>query len=171
LQEMVKEGSFRADLYYRLDVVRLEVPPLRERKEDIIPLAEYFLANQAAFYGEPLKVLSKATREMLLGYGWPGNVRELANAMERAYVLTGGREIQPAALPFDIIIADSLTYPQNELPRLDDVKRKVITRTLEFTQGKKMAAAKILGIERRQLNRLINRLNISLSNIRRHSEI
>ncbi len=170
LHEMVRDGSFRADLYYRLDVVRLEVPPLRERKEDIIPLAEYFLANQAVFYGEPAKRIGRQVQELLLGYSWPGNVRELANAMERAYVLTAGDEIQAAALPFEIIVADYSSYPQNELPRLDDVKRKVISRTLEFTQGKKMAAAKILGIERRQLNRLIDRLNISLSQTRHRSD-
>lgn len=163
LSEMVKEGSFRADLYYRLDVVRLEVPPLRQRKEDIIPLAEHFLANQAAFYCEPEKSLSRQATQLMLSYSWPGNVRELANAMERAYVLTPGPEIQPAAMPFEIIVADYAAYPQNELPTLDDVKRRVITKTLEFTKGRKMAAAKILGIERRQLNRLIDRLNISTS--------
>ena len=166
LYEMVEQGKFRADLYYRLDVVRLEVPPLRQRKEDIIPLAEYFLANQAAFYGEPQKALSETVRKMLISYSWPGNVRELANAMERAYVLTPDREIKAGSLPFDLIVADSVSYPQNELPTLDDVKRRVISRTLEFTKGRKIAAARILGIERRQLNRLIDRLKISTSQIK-----
>ncbi len=163
LSEMVKEGTFRADLYYRLNVVSLEVPPLRQRKEDILPLAEYFLTNQSIFYGEPPKVLSPAAKKLLLNYAWPGNVRELANAMERAYVLTTGREIQPAPLPFEVIIADSLTYPKHEMPTLDEVKRNIITQTLEFTKGRKIAAARILGIERRSLNRLIDKLNISLS--------
>jgi DNA-binding NtrC family response regulator len=163
LSEMVKKGSFRADLYYRLNVVTLEVPPLRERKEDILPLAEYFLANQAIFYGEPQKVLSPMARKLLLNYAWPGNVRELANAMERAYVLTAGQEIQPAVLPFELIIADSPAYPKHELPTLDEVKRNIITQTLEFTKGRKIAAAKILGIERRCLNRLISKLDISLT--------
>ena len=161
LQDMVRDGDFRADLFYRLNVVNMEVPPLRQRKDDILPLAEYFLANQAAFYGEPEKVLSLAVRNMLLGYAWPGNVRELANAMERAYVLTKGTEIQTASLPFEIIVADSTTYPRHELPTLDEVKRKIITQTLEFTNGRKIAAAKILGVERRKLNRLIEHLNIS----------
>ena len=160
LQEMVKEGTFRADLYYRLNVIDLEVPPLRQRKEDIMPLAQYFLANQAAFYSEPSKTLSDTAKKLILNYAWPGNVRELANAIERAYVLTPGREIKPAALPFEIIIADSHAYPKHELPTLDDVKRKIVTQTLEFTKGRKLAAAKILGIERRKLNRMIEKYNI-----------
>jgi DNA-binding NtrC family response regulator len=161
LQEMVRQGTFRSDLYYRLDVVRLEVPPLRHRREDILPLAEYFLQNQALFYSEPPKVLSEPAKQLLLNYAWPGNVRELANAIERAYVLTPGREIPPVVMSFEIIIADSSSYPKNQLPTLDDVKRKVITQTLEYTKGRKIAAARILGIERRQLNRLMDKLNIS----------
>ena len=163
LGEMVKEGSFRADLYYRLNVVNLEVPPLRQRREDILPLAEYFLANQSAFYGEPPKMLNPTAKKLLLNYAWPGNIRELANAIERAYVLTTGREIQPAVMPFEIIIADSPSYPKHELPTLDEVKRRIILQTLEFTKGRKLAAAKILGIERRRLNRLIKKLNISVT--------
>jgi DNA-binding NtrC family response regulator len=163
LQEMVKKGTFRPDLYYRLDVVRLEVPPLRHRKDDILPLAEYFLANQSAFYNEPSKTFSEAAKRLLLNYSWPGNIRELANAIERAYVLTPGLEIQPSVMPFEVIISDSSAYPKNELPTLDEVKRKVITQTLEYTKGRKIAAARILGIERRQLNRMLDKLNISVT--------
>jgi DNA-binding NtrC family response regulator len=163
LQDMVKKGTFRSDLYYRLDVVRLEVPPLRHRKEDILDLAEYFLKNQSAFYNEPPKTFSESTKRLLLNYSWPGNVRELANAIERAYVLSEGREIQPAVMPFEIIIADSPSYPKDQLPTLDEVKRKVITQTLEYTKGKRIAAARILGIERRQLNRLMDKLDIQTS--------
>ena len=170
LHDMVKEGTFRADLYYRLNVVNLEIPPLRRRKADILPLAEYFLANQAAFYGEPPKVISPTIKKLLINYAWPGNVRELANAMERAYILTPGRQIQPAALPFEIIIADSPSYPEHELPTLDEVKRRIITRTLEFTKGRKLAAARILGVERRRLNRLIDKLNIPLSQIKKNAD-
>ncbi len=160
LSGMVKKGIFRADLYYRLNVVNLEIPPLRQRREDILPLAEYFLTNQSLFYVEPPKVLSSAVKKLFLNYSWPGNVRELANAIERAYVLTTGVEIQSMVLPFEIIVADSPSYPKHELPTLDEVKRRIITQTLEFTSGHKMAAAKILGIERRTLNRLIEKLSI-----------
>lgn len=160
LRSFVDEGGFRADLYYRLNVITLEVPPLRERKEDILPLAEYFLANQSAFYEEPAKVLSDDVKELLVNYAWPGNVRELANAMERAYVLSTGKEVQSAVLPFEIIIVETDAYPKHELPTLDEVKRKIITQTLSFTHGRKIAASKILGIERRKLNRLIEKLDI-----------
>ena len=160
LSQMVKDGDFRADLYYRLNVVTLEVPPLRQRKEDILPLAKYFLSNQSAFYNEPAKDLSKPAENLLLNYNWPGNVRELSNAIERAYVLTAGQEIQPTSMPFEVIIAEPSPYPHNELPTLDDVQRRIIIQTLDFTRGRKYAAAKILGIERRKLNRLIDKLDI-----------
>jgi DNA-binding NtrC family response regulator len=160
LQDMVKKGKFRADLYYRLNVVQLEVPPLRHRKEDILDLAEYFLKNQSAFYNEPPKTFNESVRRLLLSYAWPGNVRELANAIERAYVLSEGSEIQPAVMPFEIIIADSPSYPKDQLPTLDEVKRRVINQTLEYTKGRKIAAARILGIDRRQLNRLMDKFGI-----------
>lgn len=166
LRQMVQENKFRSDLYYRLNVVTLEVPPLRQRREDILPLAEYFLNNQAVFYNEPRKILNAAAQEMLLKYEWPGNVRELANAMERAYVLTLGEEIRPASLPVELVIAQSKQYPKHELPTLDEVKRRIVIQTLEYTDGRKLAAAKILGIERRSLNRLIEKLDIPLSKIR-----
>jgi DNA-binding NtrC family response regulator len=162
LQTMVRQGSFRSDLYYRLDVVRIEVPPLRHRKEDIMSLADYFLATQSAFYSEPSKTFSDSVKRLLLNYSWPGNIRELANAVERAYVLTPGPEIQPSVMPFEIIIADSPSYPKDHLPTLDEIKHRVITQTLEYTNGRKIAAARILGIERRQLNRMLEKLNISI---------
>lgn len=162
LSEMVKEGTFRADLYYRLNVVNLEVPPLRQRREDILPLAKYFLSNQSEFYNEPPKTLGDETISLLLSHDWPGNIRELSNAMERAYVLTTDSVIDPAVMPFEIIIAQTESERQNQLPTLDDVKRKIIRQTLDYTRGRKIAAAKILGIERRKLNRLIEKLNISV---------
>jgi len=162
LAQMVKDGSFRSDLYYRLNVVTLEIPPLRHRREDILPLAEFFLTAQSSFYNEPPKTLSDEVKSILARYSWPGNVRELANAMERAYVLTMNSIIQPAVLPFEILIEEPQEDAQAALPTLDEVKRKVISRTLEYTRGRKLAAAKILGIERRQLNRLIEKLNINI---------
>ncbi len=169
LQKMLEERSFRSDLYYRLNVVTFEVAPLRRRKDDILLLAEHFLANQAAFYDESPKTLSPDAKKLLVNYNWPGNVRELSNAIEHAYVLTQGREIKPSALPFEIIITDTLSYPKEHLPTLDEVKRKVITQTLEHTKGRKIAAAKILGVERRRLNRLIERLDISVGEIKKNT--
>ena len=169
LHEMVEQGGFRADLYYRLNVVHLEIPLLRQRKEDIMPLAEYFLANLAVFYGEQPKFLSRDAKKLLLHYSWPGNIRELSNALERACVVTPGREIPPNALPPEVIVVDDRLYPQRELPPLDEMQRRIIIRTLEFTEGRKIAAAKILGIERRSLNHLIEKLNIPLSQIKKNA--
>lgn len=163
LKKMVDDGKFRADLYYRLNVISLQVPPLRKRKDDILDLADYFLAQQSMLYNEPRKSLAKETQKLILDYSWPGNVRELANVMERAYILSNGSIIQPASLPTEIIISspcDDSDEPR--LPTLNEVNRKVIIQALNASGGKKMAAAKILSIERRKLNRLIDSLEIPL---------
>jgi len=162
LKELVDSGKFRADLYYRLNVVTIEVPPLRKRRQDIVPLAEYFLARQAELYNEPPKRLSPEALQLLENYSWPGNVRELANVMERAYVLTMSDTITPEALPTEIIVAVPSQNDELRLPTLDEAQRKVIVQALKATGGRKMAAAKILGLERRKLNRLIDRLNIAI---------
>jgi transcriptional regulator with GAF, ATPase, and Fis domain len=160
LKRLVDSGKFRADLFYRLNVVAIYVPPLRERPQDILILAEYFLARQAEFYSEPYKILSEQTKKLLLDYYWPGNVRELANVMERAYVLTDIELITPVALPAEILIAAPAGNGEFRLPTLNEAQRKIIIQALETTGGKKMAAAKILGLERRKLNRLLEKLNI-----------
>jgi len=162
LKQLVDSGKFRADLFYRLNVVTVHVPPLRERPQDIIDLAEYFLARQAEFYNEPYKVLTDQTKKLLFEYHWPGNVRELANVMERAYVLTNTELITPAALPAEILVASPVENGKARLPTLNEAQRKVIVQALETTGGKKMAAARILGLERRKLNRLLEKLNIPL---------
>ncbi len=164
LKELIDDGKFRADLYYRLNVVTIHVPPLRERPQDILDLAEYFLARQAEFYNEPYKTLTDQTKKLLLDYHWPGNVRELANVMERAYVLTDTEMIAPASLPAEIFVTvGSVENGKARLPMLNEAQRKVIVQALNAVGGKKLAAAKILGIERRKLNRLLEKLNISLS--------
>jgi len=161
LKQQVDEGKFRADLYYRLNVVTVNVPPLRERPEDVLCLAEYFLARQAELYSEPYKVLSDEVKKLLVDYHWPGNVREVANVMERAFVLTETELITPASLPTDILIATPAQDGKVRLPTLDEAQRKVIIQALNAVSGRKLAAAKILGLERRKLNRLMQRYNIS----------
>jgi DNA-binding NtrC family response regulator len=164
LKQLVDDNKFRADLFYRLNVVSVHVPPLRERSQDILDLAEYFLARQAEFYNEPYKTLTDQTKKLLLDYHWPGNVRELANVIERAYVLTDTEAIAPASLPTEIFLAaSSAENGKARIPMLNEVERKVIVQALNATGGKKLAAAKILGLERRKLNRLLEKLNISLS--------
>ena len=163
LRKMVADNEFRADLYYRVNVVNLEIPPLRQRSEDILPLANHFLANLADFYDEPAKKLSPRTEEMLLGYRWPGNVREIANAMERCYVLTESNVIEPATLPAEILMSSYAgATADSPLPTLNAAKERLITEALKVTGGKKVAAARILGIDRRRLNRLIEKLNITV---------
>lgn len=162
LKEMVENGQFRADLYYRINVVHIDVPPLAQRSEDILPLAYYFLNNLSAFYGEPPKRLSPAAEQLLARYPWPGNVREMANAMERAYVLTAGEVIEPEALPADILLSEYVLRPAGPLPTLDAAQERLIAEALKLTKGQKTAAAKMLGIDRRRLNRLIEKLHIQL---------
>lgn len=160
LSEMVKNGEFRADLYYRLNVVSLSIPPLRERKEDILVLAEYFLNNQAEFYGEPVKDIDEKAAEVLLNYEWPGNVRELANAMEHAYVMSKGEKVTSSAIPKQLLMAEYASEQNGSIPTLDEAQKNLIIDALEMTGGKKIAAAKILGVERRRLNRLIEKFNV-----------
>lgn len=165
LAEMVKQDKFRSDLYYRLNVVKVEVPPLRQRQEDILLLAEFFLNNQAYFYGEKPKVLAENTKQILLNYNFPGNVRELANAMERAYVLSLGDKVLPAVLPTEMLFYEAAGDRDVKIPTLDQANRKLVIQALDYTNGKKLSAAKILGIERRKFNRMLEKFKISAENL------
>jgi cell division GTPase FtsZ len=149
------------DLYYRMNKVNLKGPPLHQRKEDILPLAEYFLAKQADFYKEQYKCLSSEAEELLFGYAWPGDVEELAHAMGRVYELSTGRQIQPAALPLEIIFSDSEPSSKHLLVVLNQTRRDIITRALELSADREPAAAKSLGIEHHRLKHLIKKLDIS----------
>jgi transcriptional regulator with PAS, ATPase and Fis domain len=163
LKKMVDNGEFRADLYYRVNVVNLAIPPLRQRAEDILPLANHFLRSLADFYDEPVKKLDSRTEAMLLGYRWPGNVREMSNAMERCHILSQSNVIEPQVLPAEILMASySGQRTDSPLPTLDAAKQRLIEEALKVTGGKKVAAARILGIDRRKLNRLIEKLNITV---------
>lgn len=161
IEEMISDGTFRSDLYYRINVVTVHIPPLRQRRGDIIALAEYFLVQQANLYDEPLKRLSSQAKDMLIRYSWPGNVRELANAMEHAYVLTVGQTIEISALP-SYIHVDNSVMPAESFQTLDQVNCIYIKRALEYTKGSKSATARLLGLERRRLNRLIDRLHVTM---------
>jgi transcriptional regulator with GAF, ATPase, and Fis domain len=162
LHSMVRKNEFRADLFYRINVVNLEIPPLRQRPDDILPLANHFLNNQAMFYDEPPKKLSARSEQLLLTYHWPGNVREVANAMERAYVLSVNEIVEPSVLPKEIVASAYAAQPGRPLPTLDDAQSKLIVEALHLTEGRKAATAKLLGIDRRRLNRLIEKLNVKV---------
>ncbi len=149
LAAAVKAGQFREDFFYRLNVVSLELPPLRERREDVLALAERLLAAQ----GLPREKLSAAARERLLAHPWPGNIRELENALARAVILSGEAEIGPELFGFEPgpkggrSAADLLCEGFN----LDGLERDVIYAALERSGGNKAAAARLLGITRRRL--------------------
>src|SRR5690349_11855422 len=146
LQAMVKEGAFRFDLFYRLDVVNIQLPPLRERAEDISLLAEYFLQKHAAGMNKPVTGISREAMTLLMKYNWPGNVRELQNAIERALVIGKGPEIVPADFPMQLAAPHQPTTR-----RLEDVARAHIERILEESGWNLTHAADTLGIDRSTL--------------------
>nr|MCU0982244.1 sigma 54-interacting transcriptional regulator [Pirellulaceae bacterium] len=148
LADAVREGQFREDLYYRINVVELIVPPLRERSDDILPLARQFAIE---FAGAPIR-LSPQTVQCLVSYGWPGNVRELRNAIQRACLLCRGDLIMPEHLPPKLAaLTTSAGEPAADSGRLSQVERATILATLEECQGNRTHAAKKLGISRRAL--------------------
>jgi two-component system, NtrC family, response regulator AtoC len=151
LNEAVSTGRFREDLYFRLNVLALAVPPLRDRAADIAPLAEHLLAGLRTIHGRPGAHLSAAARRMLTSYGWPGNVRELRNALERAIVFSQHDALEPADLPENIRAAVGPSGAILGLRSLEDVEREVISATLEATRYRISRAADALGISRKTL--------------------
>jgi DNA-binding NtrC family response regulator len=160
LEKEVAEGRFREDLYYRLKVVTLRIPPLRERPSDIPQLAEHFLALFSQEHGKSPKRLSPEALELLSRYPWPGNVRELRNVMESAVVFSQGDEISPSELPVEVRDSTSVSTTGAPVqavvgePRtMADIERQAILETLERTGGHRARAADILGIGLRTLQR------------------
>jgi DNA-binding NtrC family response regulator len=157
LVELVKEGRFRDDLYYRLNVVPIALPPLRERKEDIPALVDYFLQRFSKETKKDFTDVTPEAMEKLLSYDWPGNARELANVIERAIVLGRGPQITLQDLSPVIAskapdaVVDGLSYRE----ALDVCRQQIIAKALSRTQGNRAAAAKLLDIERRHLLRLM----------------
>ncbi|MBI3008572.1 MAG: sigma-54-dependent Fis family transcriptional regulator [Candidatus Omnitrophica bacterium] len=152
LERIVKEGRFREDLYYRLNVVKIEIPPLRERKDDIMPLAEHFLKKYNSSLGRHIKGISKDAEEKLLSYAWPGNVRELENAIERVSILCDGDWITIEDLPF-LTPKGTLNIEKGSLDSmpLSELEKMHIINVLKSCDGNKTRAAGILGIEVRTL--------------------
>ncbi len=151
LQRAVREGRFREELYYRLAVVSLGVPPLRTRGPDVVQIAEHVLRRVAADNGRPVVGLDDDARDCLLWYGWPGNVRELENALTRAVLVARGPLVQRGDLPPAVRDEDPGDVPQVPGASLDDLERYAILKTLEHTGGCKAQAARILGISHRKI--------------------
>jgi DNA-binding NtrC family response regulator len=153
LEAMVARGEFRSDLYYRLNVVTLQLPPLRERLGDIPQLAERFLSELRTRYGRPAVRLSGDVMEVLARHTWPGNIRELRNVVERAFAFATGDLMLPADLPPGLLEekAAPAPAPAARVPDLASQERETILRALESTGGNKLQAAKLLGISRANL--------------------
>jgi len=171
----IENGNFRADLFYRLRVVTVDIAPLRERREDIPLLAETFLRTAAERYELPQRSLSQGTLKRLVEYNWPGNVRELKNTIDRAVIMAEGDEITPRDLPDEITAgipkgpigesdeeSDGLRVPFTADFREDrrEFERRYITRCLEHTQGNVTRAAEILDMHRQSLQHKLRQLGL-----------
>lgn len=167
LMAMVRKGLFREDLYYRLNVAGINVPPLRDRRPDIVPLARHFIEQSALVMGLAKPLLDPAAVELLEAYHWPGNVRELRNVMEQAVILAGGGAICPIHLPKELLMsgAASSHAGDGEAPpgALADVERRHILRMIEFCGGNKSRAARLLGISRLTLRSKLNQYGIDFA--------
>lgn len=157
LEAEVAVKRFREDLFYRINVVSIEVPPLRLRMEDILPLAHHFIARSAKRNGKPALRLGHAAAERLMGYDWPGNVRQLENAMERAVALAHFEEISLDDLPIQLQRAPSIetttSATDDDLPTMEVIEERYIQKVLDAMGGNKAAAARVLGFDRRTLYR------------------
>jgi DNA-binding NtrC family response regulator len=162
LERSVKEGRFREDLYYRLNVVAIHLPPLRERREDIAALSQYFLRKHSVAIGRNITAVSEEARRKLEAYDWPGNVRELANIIERALVLGSGPTITLDDVPGRI--AAGWTTPaqdaQSYREGMNAARKELILKALAKTHGNRSAAAKLLGLEAKYFLKLMKSLGI-----------
>ncbi len=169
LESLMREGKMREDLYYRLKVMSLHLPPLRERRSDIPLLATYFLRQRNRGNSGGRTSLSREALGLLANYDWPGNVRQLKNVIERAVILAENGEILPSHLPPEIVSTEKATgkgfalkvleIPPEGLP-LEEVEREVIKKALAMTEGNLSKAARILSITRDTLRYRIRRLNL-----------
>jgi two-component system response regulator HydG len=169
LETEVDEGRFREDLFYRLNVMPMIVPPLRERQDDIPLLAHHFLEHYAQKNRKPAKGFSPLAMDILVKHDWPGNVRELENAIERAVILLAGEHITEKQLPLNIVqkypvqetTARPLAAVANGTRSLEEIEKEAILATLEATKGNKSETARRLGITRKTLHNKLNKFQIN----------
>lgn len=188
LEREVREGRFRQDLYYRLAIISIFLPSLRERKEDVLPLVDFFLAHYNKKFRKSVQGLTEETRRLLLNYDWPGNVRELKNALERAMILEEGNVLKPDDLPFSVangrrgpVLTDksaptSLEFqpepgkrrvPPLSIPEggtsLEDIEHALVKLALQQAHGNQIKAAKLLNISRDALRYKMKKFGLSHS--------
>ena len=158
LKSAVERRTFRDDLFYRLNVVQIHMPPLRERGKDLEPLSRAFLRAYSEKHGRAVKRLSSEAIEFLLAYDFPGNVRELANIIERAVIVSDGAQVEAADLPEGLRAAAVHQARKDRRPALAEVETDYIRETLAATKGNKTEAAAILGISRKNLYERLARM-------------
>jgi len=168
LREAVREGAFRQDLYYRLNVIQLVVPPLRERPQDILPLARFFIDHYNGKFKRQIEGLTPEAESLLLTHDWPGNVRELRNAIERAMILEDSANIRPSSLPIAVRGAGPHPGPGGTMPMpftgepmsLVEQERRLLVQALEKTGGNQTQAARLLRITRDTLRYKMKKFNL-----------
>jgi transcriptional regulator with PAS, ATPase and Fis domain len=169
LREAVKERAFRQDLYFRLNVIQITIPPLRERPEDIAPMTHFFINHYNRKFKRSIQGVSASTEQMLLNYDWPGNVRELRNAIERAMILEDSSYLQPSSLPISIVHGEdrpmvAVASVPDPIPQdgisLEDNERMLVVRALEKTNGNQTQAARLLRITRDTLRYKMKKFNL-----------
>ena len=162
LQREVEEGNFRQDLFFRLNVISIKLPPLTERREDIPLLANYFVKTKSLKMGKKVEGISKDAMEILINYSWPGNVRELENVIERSIALAQDKIIDVNLLPEYLKVYEIETYRKDssKIPSLEQVEKDYITWVLKKCGGNKTKAAKIIGIDRVSLWRKLKKYGL-----------
>ena len=157
INTLVSSGKFREDLYYRLNVMDIYIPPLRDRKEDIIPLSRHFLEKHAKKANKKIDGFSKEAMDTLMSYGFPGNVRELENIIERAVILEKTLRITPQSLPQSIKLFQVETIDPNRIKTIDEINKEYAEKVLEFADDNKSKAAGLMGISRTSLWRILKK--------------
>jgi DNA-binding NtrC family response regulator len=159
LEQLVQQGTFREDLFYRLKVVIITLPPLRDRREDIPLLAEYFVQRHATRSGKAVARVTPEAMRLLTEHPWPGNIRELEHCIERAVALANGQVLTPEDLAPELRGSIDATLFRGA-PTLEEVKRRYLAHVLQETGGNVSRAATILGVERRSLQRMLRRYGL-----------
>jgi PAS domain S-box-containing protein len=171
LREAVKEGAFRQDLYFRLNVIQILIPPLRERREDIVPMTRFFIDHYNRKFKRSVEGVTDSAAKLLLSHDWPGNVRELRNAIERAMILEESAQIHSASLPIAISRPEYPAIPEAGLAgvggagavdgmSLEDHERSLLVRALEKTSGNQTQAARLLRVTRDTLRYKMKKFNL-----------
>ena len=176
LTELVKAGTFRKDLYYRLNIFPIKIPLLRDRIEDLPSMTDMFLKNLNAKYGKGIDTLHASVIEGFKHYDWPGNIRELENILERAYILETSSVLTPQNFPSDMVLHSETAAPQDRTAAslaqarqfaIEAFEKSYLTMLLEKTQGKINLSAQMAGITTRQLNRLLSRYGLNKKNFKK----